>query len=137
MTADDMAESLVSLLSIALLFIASSIAPVITAQINITDVSITSSGANTAGESYSLECKVTMTPGSTDQPTITWLDDNGEEMPSSDPTRTVTTSASTGGYSSTLAFSPLAASHAGTCVCRATLGSAMDSASRTITVQSK
>ena len=42
----------------------------------------------------------------------------------------------TGGMS-TLTFNPLAASHAGTYTCRATLGSAMDSASTTITVQSE
>ena len=104
--------------------------------ITIDVVSITSSGSNTAGESYSLECTITVT-GSTDQPTITWLNDNGEEMPSSDPVRTVTTSGSTGSYSSTLMFNLLAASHARTYVCRAALGSAMDSASRTIIVQSK
>jgi hypothetical protein len=88
-------------------------------------VSITSSGTATAGESYSLECTVTVT-GSTDQPMITWLDpmDN-----------MITSGVVTTGSMSTLTFDSLSASHAGTYTCSATLGSAMDSASRTITVQ--
>ena len=74
---------------------------------------------------------------SDDQPVITWLDE-GVEIPSSDPTRTVSdTSGSGGSYSSTLTFNPLSASHAGTYTCRATLGSAVDSASRNINVQSE
>ena len=97
---------------------------------------ITSSGATTAGENYMLVCSVIVT-GSTDQPSIIWLV-AGVEVPSSDPTRTVlVTSGSTSGYSNTLTFHPLAASHAGTYTCRATVGSAMDTASRTVTVQSK
>ena len=97
---------------------------------------ITSSGATTAGENYTLECSVIVT-GSTDQPSIIWLV-AGVEVPSSDPTRTVlVTSGSAGSYSNTLTFHPLAASHAGTYTCRATVGSAMDTASRTVTVQSK
>ena len=62
----------------------------------ITSISITpNSGSVTAGESYSLQCTVTVT-GSTDQPTITWLYDA-----SSDPTITVSdTSGSAGRYSS-------------------------------------
>ena len=99
----------------------------------ITGISITpNSGSVTAGESYSLQCTVTVT-GSTDQPTITWLYDA-----SSDPIITVSvTSGSAGSYSSRLMFNQLAASHAGTYTCRATLGSAVDSASTTITVQSE
>ena len=96
---------------------------------------ITSSGSNTAGESYSLECTVTVT-GSTDQPTITWMV-NGAVI-SSTTTRMVSgITGSAGSYSTTLTFNPLAASHAGTYTCRATLDSAMDSASTTITVQSE
>ena len=100
----------------------------------ITDVSITPPGTGTVGESYSLECTVTVT-GSTDQPpTITWLDDD-VEIPSSDPAITVLgTSGSDGSYSSRLIFNRLAVSHAGTYTCRATLDSDMDSASTTITV---
>ena len=91
-------------------------------------VSIHPSGSATAGESYTLECTVTVT-GSTDQPAITWL--------MGPMNREVTAGIVTTGSVSTLTFNPLAASHAGTYTCRATLGSAMDSASRTITVQSE
>ena len=86
-------------------------------------VSITSvSGTNTAGETYSLKCSATVT-GSTDQPTITWLDD-GVEITSSDATRMVsaTTMSSGGSYSSILTFNPLSASHAGTYTCRVMVG---------------
>ena len=106
-----------------------------TAPVTITVAPITSSGIKTAGESYTLECTVTVT-GSTDQPTIIWLD-NGAVI-SSTTTRMVSgITGSAGSYSTTLTFNPLAASHAGTYTCRATLDSAMDSASRTITVQSE
>ena len=96
--------------------------------LDITDVSITTSGTATAGENYSLECTVTVT-GSTDQPTITWLMGPMDNM--------ITSGVMTAGSMSTLTFNPLAASHAGTYTCRATLGSAMDSASTTITMQCK
>ena len=83
-----------------------------------------------------LTCFVTVT-GSTEQPTITWMV-NDAEISSSDAARTVSvTSGSAGRYSSTLTFNPLAASHAGTYTCRATLGNAMDTALRTVDVQSK
>ena len=89
---------------------------------------INSSGNGTAGESYSLECTVTVT-GSDDQPTITWLMGPTDNM--------ITSGVVTNGGMSTLTFNPLSVSHAGTYTCRATLGSAMDSESRTITVQSE
>ena len=88
---------------------------------------ITSSGTANAGESYSLECTVTVT-GSTNQPTITWL------MGPMDNQMMIMM---TTGSMSTLTFNPLTASDAGTYTCRATLGSAMDSESTTITVQSE
>ena len=94
--------------------------------VDITDVSITYSGPNTAGESYSLECTVTTT-GSTDQPTITWQDPMSNNIITSGVVKT--------GSMSTLTFNPLAASHVGTYTCRATLGSAMDSAVWNVTVQ--
>ena len=77
--------------------------------------------------------------GSTDTPTITWLDDGVEiHVPSTDPTRMVSmTTGSTGSYSSTLMFNPLAASHAGTYTCRATLDGAMDTETINVTVQSE
>ena len=96
--------------------------------ITITVSPITPSGAGTAGESYSLECTVTVT-GSTDQPTITWLMGPMNDM--------ITSGVMMNGGMSTLTFNPLAASHAGIYTCRATLGSAVDSASMTITVQSE
>ena len=49
----------------------------------------------------------------------------------------ITSGVITNGGISTLTFDPLAASHAGTYTCRATLGSIMDSVSRNITVQSE
>ena len=122
-----MAERLsaqVSLLSIALLFAAARIVP---ATATAVDVSITPSGTGTAGESYSLECTVIVT-GSTNQPTIIWLDPMNH---------IITSGVETTGNTSTLTFNRLAASHAGTYTCRATLGSAMDSGSTTITVQSE
>ena len=91
-------------------------------------VSITPLGTGTAGESYSLECTVTMTGSTVDLPAITWLD------PMNNP---ITSGVETTGSMSTLTFNPLAASHFGTYTCTATLGSAMDSASTTITVQSE
>ena len=101
-----------------------------TAQVTITDVSIISSGTGTAGESYSLECTVTVS-GSNDQPTITWL------MGPMNNQMMVSSGVETTGSMSTLTFDPLAISHAGTYTCRGTLGSAVDSESTTITVQSE
>ena len=80
----------------------------------ITSSPIISSGTATAGESYSLECTVTVT-GSDDQPTITWLMGPMDNM--------ITSGVVTNGSMSTLTFNPLSASHAGTYTCRATLGS--------------
>ena len=99
-------------------------------------VSITASGTNTAGETYSLVCSATVT-GSTDQPTITWLDDDVEI--SNETTRTVTASTMrpSGDYSSTLTFDPLVASHSWTYTCRATVGGAVQNATEAVTVQSK
>ena len=90
-------------------------------------VSIEPSGDDTVGGSYRLVCSVTVT-GSTDTPTITWMDPMNNR---------ITSGVMTTGSMSTLTFNPLAASHAGVYTCRATLGSAMDTASRTITLQGK
>ena len=87
-------------------------------------VSITPSGDNTAGETYSLECS-TVT-GSTD---ITWLDPMNSPVPSG----MITTTGST----SRLTFSPLTASHAGTYTCRATVGSTIKTATMDIKVESE
>ena len=78
--------------------------------------------------------------GSTDQPTITWLDHHDDdEIISSDATRMVlaATMNSDGSYSSTLTFTPLAASDAGMFMCRATLGDAVQTASVNVTVEGK
>ena len=100
------------------------------------DVSIASSGTGTAGESYSLECTVTVT-GSDDQPTITWLDNDSEIT--STTTRMVSeiTGSAGSGYSRTLTFSPLRASDAGTFTCRATLGNIASSKDVEVAVQGK
>ena len=90
-------------------------------------VSIAPSGTTTAGERYSLECSATVT-GSTDQPTITWLDPMNNPVPSGMVTTT--------GSMSTLTFSPLSASHAGTYTCRATVGSIVQTATMDVTVES-
>ena len=91
-------------------------------------VSITPSGNNTAGESYSPECAVNVT-GAIDQPRITWL--------MGPMNSTVTTGVVTTGNVSTLTFDPLAASDAGTYTCRATLGSVIETEEMNVTVQSK
>ena len=99
-------------------------------------VSISASGTNTAGGTYSLMCSVT----ATSQPTITWLDDGVETAPDSSRTVSATTSVGDSGYSwtSTLILNPLLASYAGTYTCRATLSSGYSGGmSQVVTVQSK
>ena len=88
-------------------------------------LSVTASGTNTAGETYSLECSATVT-GSTDQPTITWLDPMNNPVPSEMVTTT--------GSMSTLTFNPLAASHAGTYTCRAMVGGVTETQTSTVIV---
>ena len=107
----------------------------VTILLLIPNITINSSGDNTAGGSYSLECSVIVI-GSTLQPTVTWMDD-GVEISSTDTTRTVSmTNHSFGGYFSTsLSFSPLRASDAGMFTCSATLEDAMNSQSFNVTVQ--
>ena len=90
-------------------------------------VSISPFGSNIAGDSYSLECTATVT-GSTDQPTITLLDPMNN---------TIASGVVTTGSMSTLTFNPLAASHAGTYTCRATLGGAVQTAEVMVTVESE
>ena len=91
-------------------------------------VSITASGINTAGETYSLECSATVS-GSTGQPTITWLDSMNNPVSSE--------MFATTGSMSTLTFNPLAASHTGNYTCRAALGYVMQSAARNVIVLSE
>ena len=91
-------------------------------------VSVTDSGDNTAGETYSLECSVTVT-GSTDTPTITWLDPMNNQ---------ITAGVMTTGSMSTLTFDPLSASDAGTYTCRATLdGAEVDGSTDVVVIKGK
>ena len=76
-------------------------------------ISITAGGANTAGETYSLECSAAVT-GSSDHPSITWLDPMNN-LVSSEMIYTT-------GSSSTLTFNPLSASHAGMYTCSVNAG---------------
>ena len=87
----------------------------------IISVSISPSGTATAGERYSLDCFVTVT-GSTDQPTITWLNLVGSQI------------TSTTGSLSTITFIPLAISHAGTYTCRAMAGGVTEEQRLTVVV---
>ena len=94
------------------------------------NVTITPSGSNTAGETYSLVCSVTVTGhGSTDTPTITWLDPMDSQVPSE--------MVSTIGSMSTLTFNPLSVSHAGyyACIARLRDGDGMNQA--IVTIQSE
>ena len=92
------------------------------------NVSITPSGTNTAGDTYSLVCSVTVT-GSNDTPTITWLDPTNSQVPS--------VMVSTTGSMSTLTFNQLSASHAGTYTCIAAVGSEVQTDEKEVTVQSE
>ena len=96
--------------------------------------SINPTGNNIAGERYSLVCSVT----APSQPTIIWLDNGGMAI-SSDSSRTVsaTTGDSSNGYSSTLTFNPLSASHAGNYTCRAIVDGEMVMDTEMVTVQSE
>ena len=94
----------------------------------------TRSDTNTAGETYSLECSVTVT-GSTLQPTITWLGDGVQITSDSFRTVSATTGAGSNVYSSTLTFNPLSASHAGTYTCRAEITVFSASGEGTFTVE--
>ena len=92
-------------------------------------ISITATGNNTAGETYSLECSATVT-GSSDQPTVTWLDPMNIPV----PPEMVTTA----GNTSTLTFNSLVASHAGNYTCKATTAeNVMQTVTMVVSVRSK
>ena len=93
------------------------------------NVFITTSGTNTAGETYSLECSATVTGSTTDELTIIWLDPMNNTVPSEMVTTT--------GSVNTLTFNPLAAAHAGTYTCRATAGDIVQYATVDVRVQSE
>ena len=95
----------------------------------IVDISIIALGANIAGETYHLECSIGMT-GSNDQPIVfIWLDSMDDPVPS----EMINTADSV----STLVFSPLAASHAGTYTCVVSLGGVSYNKTMTITVNGR
>ena len=88
-------------------------------------LSITASGTNTAGQTYRLVCSATVT-GSIDQPTFTRLD------PMNNPVLSVMVA--TTGSMSTLTFSPLTVSHAGTHTCKITTGRVTETQTNTVVV---
>ena len=94
----------------------------------IVDISIITLGTNAAGETYHLECSISMT-GSNDQPIFTWWD------PMDDPVslEMINTTDSV----SALVFSPLATSHAGTYTCVVSLGGVSYNETMTITVNGR
>ena len=99
------------------------------------NVMITTSDSPTVSGTYTLECSVT---GSTNQPTITWLD-SGVKIAPSGATRMVsgTTMNPGGSYFSNLTFTPLSVSDAGMFMCRVTLGDSIQNASIAVTVEGK
>ena len=82
-------------------------------------------------------CSATVTGSTSDQPTFTWLHNGGEIT--SDTTRMVSTTVDSGdgSYSSTLTFSPLAISHAGTYTCEVKVGGVTETQTNTVIVISK
>lgn len=98
-----------------------------------------SSDSAVVGEQYSLLCSVAVN-GSMDSPNITWFR-YGVEI-SSDSTRTISvTTINVCDYetctASNLTYTPLSASHAGTVMCRVTLGELVDTESVNINVKRK
>ena len=91
-------------------------------------VSISTSGTNAAGETYSLVCSVTVN-GSSMQPTITW----SGVMNSPVPPEMVTTT----GSMSTVMFNMLSPSHVGTYTCTASVGGKMQSDIEMVSVLSE
>ena len=87
-------------------------------------LSITASGTNTAGQTYRLVCSATVT-GSTDQPTFTWLDPMNNPVPSGMVTTLMDSM-------STLTFSSLTVSNAGTYTCRVTAGGVTETQTTTV-----
>ena len=98
--------------------------------------SITTSGTNTAGETYNLVCSVTVT-GSNDQLTITWLNGGSEITSNSSRTASATTGDGSNGHSSTLTFNPLSVSQAGTYMCTAMADNTTHTAMEEVIVRGK
>ena len=106
-------------------------------------VTIAASSTNTAGQTYMLVCSATVTETTSDpQLTFTWLHYGSDITPDTTYTRMVSTAMDPGdcSYSSTLTFSPLAVSHAGTYTCRVTAGGVTETqtnSDETVVVQSE
>ena len=117
--------------------------PVFFAPTNGTSLIITSSGSNTAGETYSLMCSATLhsnNPPSPESyimppPTYEWFfGPNGNDPLPSGLTPTATTLGTDNIYRSTLQFSPLSQSlHTGNYTCRLGAGSLVNSNTFTVT----
>ena len=82
-------------------------------------------------------CSATVTRSTSDQPTFTWQHNGSDITP--DTNRMVSTAVDSGdgSYSSTLTFSPLAVSDAGTYTCRVKKGEMTMTQTTTIIVDSK
>ena len=87
---------------------------------------INSSGTNTAGESYILECSVCVIE-STDLPTITWLDPMNNQITSGLQVMTTVSG-------SRLTFNPLTSSHAGSYTCEVSVGNLTEEQEFTVVV---
>ena len=99
-------------------------------------VAITTSGTSTAGETYNLECSVTVA-GSIETPTITWLFGMTEITSDSFTTLSETASNGSNGYFRMLTFDPLSASHAGNYSCKAAVSGEIQTGITMVTVQSE
>ena len=92
------------------------------------NISISTIGAAIAGENYSLVCTIV----SIDPQNITWLDSMNNTITSGPE---VLTNGSTSTL--TVAFNPLAASHAGTYTCQATVGNMTEAMEVDVSVESE
>ena len=106
----------------------------------IVTVSIASTGGHAAGVVLTLTCSA-MISGSSDQPNITWLDSNSQDLDDKeDDSRTdvspTTTMNARGSYFKSLSLSPLVDSDAGIYMCRVTLGGITKIENTTVTVNS-
>ena len=95
-------------------------------------VMITSTGASTAGQTYSLDCSVT---GTNDPATHQWFEgpaDNRTTL-TGDASRLISSNST----SSQLQFSTLLASHTGTYTCQASIGNVIVEGTQTVEVNCK
>ena len=99
-------------------------------------VTISSTGAPTAGESFSLTCSVTLEDGGvlTEDLIVQWKAPVDTSM---DRNIAVVNDTSTDTSTSTLQFTPVRTSHGGPYTCEATTTAGMDMATETLTVKSE